>query len=77
VDEASRVFQWVVLVAATVLRLHEQGNNMKMIQKKLQEIPTELDHLHQKILEGIDEDDLSQLLKLMRWICFAQRPLSL
>jgi hypothetical protein len=49
----------VVLVAATVLRLHEQGKNMKMIQKKLQEIPTELDHLHQEILEGIDKEDLS------------------
>lgn len=67
----------MILVAATVLRLHEQGKNMKMIQKKLQEIPTEPDHLHQEILEGIDEEDLSQSLQLMRWICFAQRPLSL
>jgi hypothetical protein len=71
------VFQWVVLVVPTVLKLHRKGRNTKAIQKRLQEIPTALNSLYQEILKSIDDEDRLQSLQLMQWICFAQRPLSL
>ena len=78
VRKASGVFQWVVLVVATMLRLSDEGYGIRRIQKKLQEIPSELHSLYQDILDSIKKrDDSSQSLRLMQWVCFAQRPLSL
>jgi energy-coupling factor transporter ATP-binding protein EcfA2 len=77
VGRASGVFQWAVLVVTTALRLYEQGKNIKTIQKKLQEIPAELEILYREILGKIKEENRSQSLQLIQWICFSQRPLSL
>jgi len=77
INKASSVFQWVVLVVSTVLTLLGKGKSMKAIQERLQEIPAELDSLYQEILKSIDNEDRSQSLQLMQWICFARRPLSL
>lgn len=77
VDRASGVFQWVVLVVSTILELDRNGESVKAIRKKLQNIPTKLENLYQEILRRIEDKDLSQSIQLMQWICFAQRPLSL
>lgn len=77
VDNASGVFQWVVLVVAPVVKLKERGTPKKAIQARLQVIPKELDSLYERILREIDKDDLALSLQLMQWICFALRPLSL
>jgi len=75
VNKAKGVFQWVVLVVSSVLELHWEGESMKAIRKKIQEIPTELASLYQDILARIK--DRSRSLQLMQWICFARRPLLL
>ncbi len=77
IEKASGIFQWVVLVIPTVLKLHREGYIMKAVQKRLQKIAKELHTLYQDILEGIDDEDQAQSLQLMQWICFTNRPLLL
>ena len=74
---ADNVFQWLALVVPKVLVLYGKGKSMKDIQKYLLQFPTELGALYQEILRRIDQEDVSESLQLMQWICFAQRPLSL
>lgn len=76
VERASGVFQWVVLVVSIVLQLHLRGTPMKAILKKLEEIPPELENLYRDLLGGIEDEDRTQTLLLMQWICFAREPLS-
>lgn len=71
------VFQWVVLVVPRVILLDKKGKSLSSIQKALQQIPTELNELYQELLQEIDENEKPQSLRLMQWICFACRPLSL
>ncbi|KAJ9660151.1 hypothetical protein H2201_007058 [Coniosporium apollinis] len=77
VEKASGVFQWVVLVVSIVLQLHLRGTPMKAILKKLEEIPPELENLYRDLLGGIEDEDRTQTLLLMQWICFAREPLSM
>ena len=77
VDKASGVFQWVVLVIQAIARLLDQGKNMKSAEKKLEELPTALDNLYADLLNQLSTEDRPQSLKLMRWVCFAERPLSM
>ena len=70
-------FQWVVLVVPRVLRLCRKGKSLIAIRKMILDIPSELDSLYQELLSDLDEDDLPQSLRLMQWICFAVRPLTL
>ena len=70
-------FQWVVLVVPRVLRLCRKGKSLVAVRKMILDIPSELDSLYQELLSDLDEDDLPQSLRLMQWICFAVRPLTL
>ncbi|OCL10292.1 Het-eN, partial [Glonium stellatum] len=78
-DGSSHVFQWVVLVLPMALSEYRKGRSLPHIQKKLRQIPKELGSLYRTILETLKEDDdeRSQSLLLIQWICFALRPLSL
>ncbi len=76
-SRAAGNFQWVVLVVPRVLRLCRKGKSLVSIRKMILDIPSELDSLYQELLSDLDEDDLPQSLRLMQWICFAVRPLSL
>lgn len=77
ISRASNVFQWVVIVLSIGIDLCAAGKNMNAIRKKLQDLPTELHSLYQEILGSIAKEDLCQSLKLMQWICFARKPLSI
>jgi hypothetical protein len=77
VNRASGIFQWVVLVVDKLLKLYRKGENMKKIKAELLEIPPELEHFYQEILEGVPEKDLPQSLQLMQWLCFSRRPLTI
>lgn len=48
---------------------------METIEKKIDSIPLELDKLYDELVQGMDERPAS--LKLIQWISFALRPLSL
>ncbi|KAI9760567.1 MAG: hypothetical protein M1840_002382 [Geoglossum simile] len=42
-----------------------------------QNIPLELDDLYETIIRSLDVEDLPRSVRLLQWICFARRPLSL
>jgi len=70
-------FQWTVLVLSEVVDLCRNGYPLKTIKRRIQAIPSELEELYQELLKGILDEDLPHSLRLMQWICFALRPLSL
>jgi len=77
VDGAKGIFQWAFLVVEKVSRLERQGSGLTEIKTEIQRTPQELDSLYRELLEGIDQDERPKSLKLMQWVCFAIRPLSL
>ncbi|KAH7305580.1 hypothetical protein B0I35DRAFT_113420 [Stachybotrys elegans] len=72
---ASGVFMWVRLVSDRVLDLEQEKMGRKKIEDEIHNIPPDLDHLYQGLIERMDDKETS--LKLIRWVCFATRPLSL
>ncbi|KAK7397766.1 hypothetical protein QQX98_012867, partial [Neonectria punicea] len=72
---ASGVFMWARLVLDRILALERKGLGWKMIQEEIDKIPPDLDDLYQQLLQRMDNKETS--LRLVQWICFATRPLSL
>ena len=75
VEKASGVFQWVILVVRIVLKLNEDGANLRKIRQKIEVLPVKLEDLYKDVLSKIE--DRARAVQLMQWVCFAQRPLSL
>ncbi|RYP12625.1 hypothetical protein DL767_011160 [Monosporascus sp. MG133] len=72
---ASGVFMWARLVVERVLFLERQRAGWNKIETVIQSIPKDLDGLYQEHVQRMDDKPAS--LKLIQWICFALRPLSL
>ena len=70
-------FQWVKLVVVLVLNLARRGISLRAIQTKIHQIPQELSKLYEELLTSMTEDDIQDSLRLIRWIHFGMRPLSL
>ncbi|KFX99137.1 hypothetical protein V490_01932 [Pseudogymnoascus sp. VKM F-3557] len=76
--KASGIFQWAVIV---VERAQEFVDDMgtdspKRILKQLEHLPQGLDKLYEKSFQTMERPRRLQSLRLLRWICFAKRPLS-
>jgi hypothetical protein len=76
-DRANGVFQWITLVLPQVIRECKRRRPIREIQNYIRKLPSELLELYATILAGIDDDERFESLNLMRWVCFALRPLSL
>ncbi|KAH7243777.1 hypothetical protein B0J15DRAFT_358152, partial [Fusarium solani] len=72
---ASGVFMWARLVTKRVFDLERRGVGWKAIEEEINAIPPDLDKLYSRAVQGMHERSAS--LKLIQWICFATRPLSL
>ncbi|KAI4862015.1 hypothetical protein F4820DRAFT_39340 [Hypoxylon rubiginosum] len=72
---ASGVFMWARLVVKQVLELDIEGAGLEEIKEQIKAIPRELDELYRKLVQGMRDKQAS--LKLIRWIHFATKPLSL
>ena len=70
-------FLWVKLVAELVLNLERKGIPRREIQRKIHQIPQELSRLYEDIFTKMAQDNMQDSLRLMRWIYFGLRPLSL
>lgn len=77
VSRSNSNFQWVVLVLPRVLRLHKSRKSLAAIQTVIRNIPAELSELYTTLLDFVDEDERVQSLRLLQWISFAFRPLTL
>jgi ankyrin repeat protein len=71
---AKHVFLWVVLVVEMLNHAFERGNTRAM-QKKLQEVPSDLDGIFFTILQKDGQDKEATLL-MFQWVLFAKRPLN-
>ncbi|KAJ4175645.1 hypothetical protein NW767_015718, partial [Fusarium falciforme] len=72
-NRANGVFMWAWLMVKQVLDLERKGAGLKKIEAEIRSVPQELDTLYRKLIRAMSPDSL----KLMQWICFATRPLSL
>ena len=76
-SNGSGVFQWVKLVTDQFLKSMRQGKSLKTIRTEIQALPPTLEDLYHQLLGGLNVSDKSQTLKLMQWIYFALRPVTL
>lgn len=72
---ASGVFLWTRLVIDRIIDLQREGSGWKEIEAEINIIPDDLHGLYQDLVKSMNKR--SDSLKLIQWICFAQRPLSL
>ena len=77
-NKSSNVFQWVFLVLQIIDKLRAKFKTWKIVRNKIREVPQTLNDLYTHILSSLDLDDeqRAQSSTLLRWICFAKRPLS-
>jgi ankyrin repeat protein len=75
IKHAEGVFIWAYLVVDQILDLDNRGAGLRKIEDEIYSIPPELDDLYYDLIRNVDERPAS--LKLIQWICFAVRPLSL
>ena len=68
-------FQWAVLVCNRVVREKAHGTKVQKLHRMLKLIPEALDQLYSDILSNVQEIERHQMLKLFRWVLFAERPL--
>jgi hypothetical protein len=73
--KAQGVFMWVVLVVRILNKESDRGSNNAALKRCLDQIPSELHKLFEDILHrGIQDDH--NLIPLLQWVSFAQRPLT-
>lgn len=60
-----------------VLDHARRGSPLRAIQTKIHQIPQELSKLYEELFTSMAQDDMQDSLRLMQWIYFGLRPLSL
>jgi hypothetical protein len=75
---AHGVFLWVKLVGEELIRFHEDGFSEQEIFELLKQIPTELEDVYARMLDKMraNKPCLSHGLKMLRFVLFARRPLT-
>jgi hypothetical protein len=64
---------WARFVVKQVRDLERKGEGLRRIEAAIRSIPSELDELHNGLIQGMKPASL----KLIQWLCFATRSLSL
>ncbi|KAJ4865462.1 ankyrin repeats (3 copies) domain-containing protein [Trichoderma breve] len=72
IDRASGVFLWAELVVKLVIDLGLNGDGPAKIMAAVHSIPKGLDELYERLIRNMTPASL----KLIKWVCFATRPLS-
>ncbi|KAJ4369531.1 hypothetical protein N0V86_009366 [Didymella sp. IMI 355093] len=73
-EKASGIFMWVVLVVGILNKESDRGQ-VHTLQRKLQEIPSDLHELFRDILTR-DTHNKEGLVLCIQWVLFAKQPLS-
>lgn len=76
-QRASGIFQWARIVVERVKVLRLNGEVMKTIKEEIERIPQDLNKLYRELLENVSQEERPRVLKLIQWVLFAIRPLSL
>jgi ankyrin repeat protein/nucleoside phosphorylase len=73
-EKSQGVFLWVVLVVPMLQKSYDHGQ-VHALDKRLRDIPNDLHELFRDIL-GRDTQNMENLVLCLRWILYAERPLS-
>lgn len=71
-SRANGIFLWAYLVVKQVLNLELEGVGLESIKAAILSVPRELDKLYSELIQRMGDDSR----RLIQWICFAVRPLS-
>ena len=74
-NRANGVFMWARLVVEHILKLERSRRGLQVIENKIYDTPPDLSKLFNEIIRSVDEKAAS--LRMIQWICFATRPLTL
>jgi Ankyrin repeats (3 copies)/Ankyrin repeat len=69
--KAAHVFMWVILVVEMLNHAYDNGK-VRAMQKKLREVPSDLDEVFWTLLDK-DNLDKQETILLLQWVLFAQR----
>ncbi|EXA53699.1 hypothetical protein FOVG_01432 [Fusarium oxysporum f. sp. pisi HDV247] len=72
-ERAEGTFLWAWLIVKKVLDLEREGAALMEIEAKIHSVPQELDNLYSELIRNLGPGSL----KLIQWVCFATRPLTL
>ncbi|KAI9799051.1 MAG: hypothetical protein M1833_004245 [Piccolia ochrophora] len=75
-DRSQGNFQWTCLCIRQVVLLYKRGKSRRALEKSIRDMPSQLDDLYTGLLRYDNNADRNQALRLMRWIHFALRPLT-
>ncbi|KAI0878842.1 ankyrin repeat-containing domain protein [Hypoxylon argillaceum] len=75
-ERADGIFMWAVLVVAMLNKAYDEGrNSYKAMQTTLEEVPSTLEGVFSSLL-GKSVSDRAELVRMLQWVLFSQRPLS-
>lgn len=74
-EKSSGIFQWVVLVVQQIKR--RRGRTLAEIANIIEKLPSTLQELYHSLLATIDVEDRQEAFRLLQWICFTKKSLSL
>ena len=78
INGARGVFQWAAIVVGLAIRYRNDGLPSEEIRQMLAKVPRELGDVYRHILsEVIDQEYRQKSLRLMRWVCLAEWPLTI
>jgi hypothetical protein len=76
VTKAQGVFLWVVLVTQSLLNGLTDDNSVTDMRRRLEHLPSDLEHFFQHILDGIEEVYKPQTAQIFEMVTIAKTPLS-
>ena len=77
VAKASGVFLWVDLVVASLLAGMRQGDRIQDLQRRLDELPPDLEHLYERILLSLDPFYLQHAAEYFSLVEVVERPITI
>ncbi|KAH7074055.1 hypothetical protein FB567DRAFT_188329 [Paraphoma chrysanthemicola] len=69
---AHGMFRWAVCQLDTLAKCR----NLAMLRKSLATLPRTLDQTYERILSAISEDDCAYAIRILQWLTFSARPLT-
>lgn len=75
-EKASGVFLWVNLVVRSLLSGMRDGERLSDLHRRLDELPDELEHLFQKMMDGIEPEKKQHASQLFQIVRAAKEPLT-
>lgn len=77
IKRSSGAFQWAYLVLPLIVRSCNNGDTLGTLLDVIKFLPQELEKLYNKLLSDLVGHEKTLAIRLLRWVCFSHRPMSL